>query len=89
MRSVGLPEDGMVNLPLRVWFQSGPNPGSSSNAAALYGYYPASCSYTTKEGGEYLLAAQTGLGLQDLPLVPGDPEGGGEGKEALVFVYPL
>lgn len=44
--------------------------------------------------GEYLLADQPGLGLQDLPLVPGDPEEGGGGKErftkkkkgALVFV---
>lgn len=28
--------------------------------------------------GEDLLAGQTGLGLQDLPLVLGDPEGGKE-----------
>lgn len=45
--------------------------------------------------GEYLLADQPGLGLQDLPLVLGDPEGGEREKkrrgfqDALVFVFIL
>lgn len=47
---------------------------------------------------EYLLADQPGLGLQDLPLVPGDPEGGERRKknkkrrgfqDALFFVFIL
>lgn len=43
---------------------------------------------------EYLLADQPGLGLQDLPLVLGDPEGGERGEKrgsqyALVCVFIL
>lgn len=34
----------------------------------------------------YSLAGQTGPGLQHLPLVPGDPEGGGGGKEEALVV---
>lgn len=68
------PEDGMVNLPLWVWFQLDHVDCIKAPVATLLSKDSLLFPVQKPQSEEYLLAGQAGLGLQNLPLVLGDPE---------------